>query len=277
MRILGDVSSALQLEQLGMPEQILQKLKNVLSMPHGMLLVTGPTGSGKSTTLYASIRDMNSTELNILTAEDPVEQNLPGISQVQMTSKVNFSSALRSFLRHDPDVILVGEVRDLETAETALKASMTGHLVLSTLHTNDSVSAIARLVNLGCDRFLVGTTVVGVLAQRLAPKLCKHCKESYQASVEEKALLGVKEETTLYRPQGCPICNGTGRSGRVGLYEAFWVEQHESDLILDAASEKTLKASDNFYSIWQNARQRILDGEVFLDDVAHYHHSENDE
>ena len=147
MRILGDADSVLTIDQLGMPEHIATRLRETLKMPHGMLLVTGPTGSGKSTTLYASIRDLNANDINVLTVEDPVEQALPNISQVQMTSKLTFSDVLRSFLRHDPDVILVGEVRDLETAETALKASMTGHLVLSTLHTNDAISAISRLIN----------------------------------------------------------------------------------------------------------------------------------
>ncbi|WP_319381309.1 GspE/PulE family protein [Thiomicrorhabdus sp.] len=274
MRILGAIEDALQLDQLGMPQQVVGRLKEVLQLPHGMLLVTGPTGSGKSTTLYACIRAMNANEKNILTVEDPVEQNLPGISQVQMTSKVNFSSALRSFLRHDPDVILVGEVRDLETAETALKASMTGHLVLSTLHTNNAISAVSRLVNLGCDRYLVGTTVVGIMAQRLVCRLCDHCKQPYEADESERALLGMDAEdgpVTLYKATGCPVCNGTGCQGRVGLYEALWVDHRVSDAIVGEVAEHQLRESENFFSLWDSARQRILDGEVSLEDVQHYH------
>ena len=279
MRILGDAGSALTLDKLDMPAGILDRLKKVLKMPHGMFLVTGPTGSGKSTTLYASIRAMDSSKINVLTAEDPIEQNLPDITQVQVGGKVNFSSALRSFLRHDPDVILVGEVRDLDTAETALKAAMTGHLVLSTLHTNNAASAIARLVNLGCDRFLVGTTVVGVLAQRLTPRLCSHCKQPYKADDAVKNMLNISEQTplTLYKSVGCPICNGTGRSGRAGLYEALWIDKAESSLILSGASEFEIKQSANYISLWDNARQRVLDGVCDLADVEHYYKEYTDE
>lgn len=274
MRILGDADNVLKIDQLGMPDHIRDRLKQTLHLPHGMLLVTGPTGSGKSTTLYACIRDLNSDEMNILTAEDPVEQVMPGIGQVQMTSKINFSDVLRSFLRHDPDVILVGEIRDLETAETALKASMTGHLVMSTLHTNNAVSAISRLINLGCDRYLVGTTVVGILAQRLVGKLCDHCKEPYEASDDEKRLLNLEnsdEPVKLYAAKGCPVCSGSGYLGRVGLYEVLWVDHHVSEAIVSGEMEQALRRSPNFYSLWDSARERVLSGKASLNSVQHFY------
>ncbi len=280
MRILGDADDVMNIDNLGMPEHIATRLRETLKLPHGMFLVTGPTGSGKSTTLYACIRDLNSNEMNILTAEDPVEQTMPGIGQVQMTSKLNFSDVLRSFLRHDPDVILVGEIRDLETAETALKASMTGHMVLSTLHTNNAISAISRLINLGCDRYLVGTTVVGIMAQRLVGKLCDHCKTPYEASAEEKKLLGMQHATDpvqLYKAKGCPVCSGTGFQGRVGLYEVLWVDHKVGNAIVEGAAEQVLRDSESFFSLWDSAKQRVLDGQACLDSVEHFYIDFEDE
>ncbi|GAB6071120.1 GspE/PulE family protein [Thiomicrorhabdus hydrogeniphila] len=280
MRILGDANDALTIDQLDMPEHIAKKLRETLNLPHGMFLVTGPTGSGKSTTLYACIRDLNANEMNILTAEDPIEQTMSGISQVQMTSKLKFSDVLRSFLRHDPDVILVGEIRDLETAETALKASMTGHLVMSTLHTNNAISAVSRLVNLGCDRYLVGTTVVGIMAQRLVGKLCDNCKVTYEADNETKQLLGIKnlaEPLTLYKPKGCPVCGGTGYLGRLGLYEVLWVDHKVSEAIVEGVSEKRLRESPSFFSLWDSAKQRVLSGQTSLENVRYFHLDTEDE
>jgi type II secretory ATPase GspE/PulE/Tfp pilus assembly ATPase PilB-like protein len=267
LRILGQADSVLSLAQLGMPERIQERLLETLGHPFGMLLVTGPTGSGKSTTLYACLRELDADDLNILTAEDPVEQSMPGITQVQIGGKVDFATTLRSFLRHDPDVVLVGEIRDLETAETALKASMTGHLVLSTLHTNDAVSAVSRLVNLGCDRYLVGNTLVGVLAQRLVRRLCTHCKEAYTADPAASALLGCCDGTILYRAKGCPVCLGSGYSGRTGLYEALWIDADLGGRIAAGLAETALRREVSYSSLWQCAAEKVLAGETALDEV----------
>ncbi len=215
--------------------------------------MTGPTGSGKSTTLYAALRELDSDELNVLTVEDPIEQVISNITQVQVSEKVSFSKALRSFLRHDPDVMLVGEVRDQETADTALKAAMTGHLVLSTLHTNDAVGAINRLVDIGCPRYLVASTLIGVVAQRLVRRLCKNCKTSYQASAEQLTLLGEEQDSlTLFKANGCALCLGSGYRGRVDLYETLWLDGELEQLISAGASEDELiKSSEQSKSYFR--------------------------
>lgn len=271
MRLLGAGTTGLGLEGLGMPVHILDPFREAINRPHGIILVTGPTGSGKSTTLYAALRELDADDLNILTVEDPIEQVVHGISQVQVNTKVDFAMALRSFLRHDPDVILVGEVRDLETAETAMKAAMTGHLVLATLHTNDAVGAVTRLADIGVPHYLIGATLVGVMAQRLVRRLCHQCRAPYQPDADERQRLGgdLPEALTLYRPVGCPACLGTGFSGRVGLYEALWVDRALGELIATGAREDLIRktSAERYYTLWRDGRTKVLEGEVTLAEV----------
>lgn len=268
MRILGQSDGALSLNELGMPEEILRSFRAGLKRSHGIILVTGPTGSGKSTTLYGALREIDKQEHNVLTVEDPIEQVIEGVSQVQTSNKVTFSSALRSFLRHDPDIILVGEVRDLETADTALKAAMTGHLVLSTLHTNDATSAPTRLADLGCQNFLIASTLVGVLAQRLVRRLCPHCKTSQPATLKQQKKLQITEATPLFFAKGCPVCLGKGYSGRVGIYEALWVDESLELAIAKGESALSLAKQANYLqSLWQDARVKVLAGTTSLDEV----------
>ncbi|AFL72256.1 GspE/PulE family protein [Thiocystis violascens] len=271
MRLLGAGTTGLNLERLGMPPPILGPFREAINRPYGIILVTGPTGSGKSTTLYAALRELDADDLNILTVEDPIEQVVAGISQVQVSTKVDFALALRSFLRHDPDVILVGEVRDLETAETAMKAAMTGHLVLATLHTNDAVGAVTRLADIGVPYYLIGATLIGVMAQRLVRRLCQQCREPYTPDADERRRLGgtLPEELTLYRPVGCPACLGTGFAGRVGLYEALWVDRPLGELIATGAREDLIRqtATDRYYTLWQDGCSKVLEGAVTLAEV----------
>ena len=279
IRILGQDTADLSLAQLGMPDAVLQGFQAGINKPYGIILVTGPTGSGKSTTLYAALRELDSDNLNILTVEDPIEQVIDNIGQVQVSEKVSFSKALRSFLRHDPDVMLVGEIRDQETADTALKAAMTGHLVLSTLHTNDAVGAINRLVDIGCPRYLVASTLIGIVAQRLVRRLCNNCKTSYPASEAELKKLNKidipNEPITLHKANGCAQCLGSGYRGRVGLYETLWLDDDLERLIADGASEDKLvassKNSESYYRLWQDAKSKVLDGLTSLDEVMHLH------
>ena len=223
IRIIDNERGAVNLERLGFSYDTLKQWRKLIMLPNGILLVTGPTGSGKSTTLYASLQELNEADVNICTVEDPIEYAIPGVNQFQVNDKIGFTfvHALRSMLRQDPDIIMVGEVRDGETARVATQAALTGHLVLSTLHTNDAPSAVTRLFNLGIEPYLVGATLMGVLAQRLVRKLCQHCKEIYEPTINEKRqmerLVGPVE--TLYRPRGCSRCRNRGYTGRIGIYE----------------------------------------------------------
>lgn len=270
LRLLGQETGRLTLVELGMPDAVMDGFKDVIQHPHGIVLVTGPTGSGKSTTLYAALRELDADDLNILTVEDPIEQLMSGISQVQVSIKIGFANTLRSFLRHDPDVILVGEIRDIETAETALKAAMTGHLVLSTLHTNDAISAVSRLRDIGVEQYLIGSTLIGILAQRLIRRLCEQCREAYSASEEESKLLDISKdkELTLYRPKGCPKCLGTGYLGRTGVYEAVWIDSALSESIATGVGEAQLRQqTTNVHSLWQDGKQKVLEGKTSLKEV----------
>ena len=218
------------------------------------------------------MRELDSDNLNILTVEDPIEQVVDNITQVQVSEKVSFAKALRSFLRHDPDVLLVGEVRDKETADTALKAAMTGHLVLSTLHTNDAVGAINRLVDIGCPRYLVSSTLVGIVAQRLVRRLCSHCKTDYQATALELQQLGLAADTelTLQQANGCALCLGRGYRGRIGLYETLWLDEQLENLIGDGATENELIShAKNYYRLWQDATTKVISGLTSLAEVQH--------
>ena len=236
VRIIDNERTAINVEKLGFGYETLKQWRKLIASPNGILLVTGPTGSGKSTTLYASLQEMNADDVNICTIEDPVEYNLPGVNQFQVHEKAGFTfaNALRSLLRQDPDIIMVGEIRDPETAKIAVQSALTGHLVLSTLHTNDAPSAITRLFNIGIEPYLVSASVVGVLAQRLVRKLCQSCKEPYEPTINERRQVEklVGECDRLFRARGCPRCRNLGYTGRIGIYELFVPD----DMMLDRIS-----------------------------------------
>ncbi|WP_252229390.1 type II/IV secretion system protein [Clostridium sp. ZBS15] len=245
IRILNTSNYNVSKDKLGINEKNLNKIDKIISNPYGIVLVTGPTGSGKSTTLYSILSELNSTNVNIVTVEDPVEYTLPGINQVNVNTRagLTFASGLRSILRQDPDIVMIGEIRDNETAEIAIKAAITGHLVLSTLHTNDAPSSIVRLIDMGIKPYLVSTSLVGILAQRLVRKICDKCKVSYEASKYEKEILGVKsgEKLTLYKGEGCGYCNNTGYSGRTGVYEIMEMTRKHREAINDGANSDILR------------------------------------
>lgn len=247
LRLLDKDKLMLDMTKLGFEPESLEKFKRAIANPYGMVLVTGPTGSGKTNTLYSALQSLNTPETNIMTAEDPVEFNLQGINQVQMKEQIglNFAAALRSFLRQDPNIILVGEIRDFETAEIAIKAALTGHLVLSTLHTNDAPSTISRLVNMGIEPFLVATSVNLIQAQRLIRRICKDCKEETHVVPEALVEIGFSEEEAktlkVYKGRGCDTCLGTGFKGRVGLYEVMEVTDELRELIIIGASAIELR------------------------------------
>lgn len=248
MRLQDRSNVVLQLEQLGFSEGSLESLRNdLLKRSYGILLVTGPTGSGKSTTLYACLSRINNSELNILTVEDPVEQRIHGIGQVQVNSKIGltFAAGLRSFLRQDPDVIMVGEIRDLETAELAVQASLTGHLVFSTLHTNDAAGAFPRLADFGCEPFLIATSIQGVISQRLVRVLCPHCKQPHVATDVDLASLGLTREqvrgATMYKAIGCDQCNGKGYLGRTNIQELLLVTDEIRSMIMQRKDGGAIK------------------------------------
>jgi type IV pilus assembly protein PilB len=238
MRILDPMALQHDLTKLGFPDEALKKFKSAINLPYGIILVTGPTGSGKTTTLYSALRQLNRTDINIMTVEDPVEFNFDGINQVAVRSDIglSFATTLRSFLRQDPDVVLVGEIRDSETAEIAIRASLTGHLVFSTLHTNDAPSSISRLVDMGIPNFLVASAAKLIMAQRMTRVICPACKEEVRAEPEVLVNLGVPEEEvtgfTAYRGKGCNECNQTGYSGRTGLFEVMMITPKVERLIL---------------------------------------------
>ncbi len=270
LRLLDKQSARLDLAELGMEKHTLQLMQKIISKPHGILLVTGPTGSGKTTTLYAAITTLNNQSRNILTVEDPIEYDLPGIGQTQVNYKVNmtFAKGLRAILRQDPDVVMVGEIRDLDTAQIAIQASLTGHLVLSTLHTNSAIGAITRLDDMGIEPFLLSSSLIGVLAQRLIRILCKHCKKPVSASKTECEILGVKE-ATIYRPEGCEKCKNIGYSGRSGVYELIAIDDTLRTMIHDKQSEQNLKqyAHTLYPSIRKDGIQRVLAGHTSLEEI----------
>ena len=247
LRILDKGALSFDLRKLGFEQKAMDDLMKAVHAPYGMVLVTGPTGSGKSTTLYAALQQINEIGINIMTAEDPVEYNLYGVNQVQMKEEIglNFAAALRSFLRQDPDVVLVGEIRDYETAEIAVKAALTGHLVLSTLHTNDAPSTVTRLLNMGVEPFLVASSVILIIAQRLVRRICPECKKEEKASPSVLVDLGFSpqeaESIVFYKGSGCPNCNNTGYRGRIALYEVLSVDDEIRGLILEGASATEIK------------------------------------
>jgi len=246
MRILDKDSARLDLDALGMPADILARLKQSLQKPNGVILVTGPTGSGKTTTLYAALNLLNDPGRNILTVEDPVEYAIDGVGQTQVNSKVGmtFATGLRAILRQDPDIVMVGEIRDVETAEIAIQAALTGHLVLSTVHTNSAVGAVTRLRDMGAEPFLLSSTITAVLAQRLVRRLCPTCKTPHEPDAAERRLLGIDDNApaTVFAPQGCGRCGQTGYEGRIGVYELVVADETLKTLIHENAGEQALAA-----------------------------------
>ena len=274
MRLLDKAQARLDLSQLGMGPRTMERFRAVLTQPNGIILVTGPTGSGKTTTLYSGLTLLNDQSRNILTVEDPIEYGLDGVGQTQVNAKVGmtFAAGLRAILRQDPDVVMVGEIRDVETAEIAVQAALTGHIVLSTVHTNDAPAAITRLRDMGVEPFLLSSTIRGVLAQRLVRKLCGACREPYAASDLERQTLGVTgfEPLTLYRARGCLQCGNTGFDGRLGVYELMLVDEHSKRMIHDDAAEQDLAAYvfRNEETLFQNGVRHVLDGLTTVEEVV---------
>ncbi|MDR2112750.1 MAG: type II secretion system ATPase GspE [Candidatus Accumulibacter sp.] len=272
LRLLDKSAGRLELSRLGMRPDTLARLQHLLRQPHGILLVTGPTGSGKTTTLYAALAGMDSRATNIMTVEDPIEYDLDGVGQTQINTRIDmsFARALRAILRQDPDVIMIGEIRDRETAQIAVQASLTGHLVLATLHTNDAPSAITRLVDMGIEPFLLASSTIGVLAQRLARRLCPDCKQAYEADACEMELLELARPQTLYRAAGCAACNYTGYRGRTGLYELLVVDDAVRSLVHRGGNEQDIREqalANGMQLLRGDGVSRVLAGETTLDEV----------
>jgi len=276
MRLLDKSNLQLDMTKLGFEERALADFQDALHKPFGMVLVTGPTGSGKTTTLYSALHQLNQISENIMTAEDPVEFNLAGINQVQMHEEIglNFAAALRSFLRQDPDIIMVGEIRDYETAEIGVKAALTGHLVLSTLHTNDAPSTINRLLNMGIEPFLVSSSVIVIVAQRLLRRICAACKAPVQVHPQALIDIGFRPEEaetmTIYHGTGCSVCASTGYKGRVALYEVLPITERIRDLILQGASTSEIKAAaveGGMYTLRRSGLEKVRLGQTTIEEV----------
>jgi len=276
MRILDKGAMKFDLRNLGMEQSTYEMFKELIQLPHGIILVTGPTGSGKTTTLYSALVEINSPDIKIVTTEDPVEYQLAGINQIQVHTKIGltFGATLRSILRHDPDVILVGEIRDLETAENAIQASLTGHLVFSTLHTNDAAGAYTRMVDMGVEPFLVASTVEAVMAQRLVRRLCKECKEAYQPALRDLPRDFPVDQLAgrpLYRSKGCRACRNLGYVGRLGIYELMVTTDDVRQLAHDRASSWKVKQAamaQGMASLRMDGWQKVLVGTTSIDEIT---------
>jgi type IV pilus assembly protein PilB len=276
LRLLDKSNLQTDMLKLGFDDQQLSVFEESIRKPYGMVLVTGPTGSGKTTTLYSALTELNKTTVNISTAEDPVEFNLPGINQVQMHDDIglNFAAALRSFLRQDPDIVMVGEIRDYETAEIAIKASLTGHLVLSTLHTNDAPSTINRLLNMGVEPFLVASSINIVVAQRLARRVCDGCREELEVTPDVLIEVGIPaaeaNHLTVYHGTGCKRCSGTGYKGRVALYECMPMTEELKEFVLSGASAIEIKKAavqEGMTSLRQSGLNALKNGITTIEEV----------
>lgn len=273
LRLLDKNAIKLDLNTLGMTKENHHMLRDLIHKPHGIILVTGPTGSGKSTTLYAGLLEINSRDRNILTVEDPIEYSIDGIGQTQVNAKVDmtFARGLRAILRQDPDVVMIGEIRDLETAHIAVQASLTGHLVLSTLHTNTAVGAVTRLRDMGVEPFLLSSSLLGVLAQRLVRRLCKHCNEAHPATEKELQLLGLTgpDHPLVYRAIGCAKCNQSGYKGRTGIHELLVVNEEVRELIQNGASEQAVEKAirKTSASIRDDGITKALAGQTTLEEI----------
>jgi general secretion pathway protein E len=276
LRLLDKTSILLQVSDLGMPRERLKEFDALIRSPYGIILVTGPTGSGKTTTLYAALSTINTTDVNIITIEDPIEYQLEGVGQIQVNPKIDltFANGLRSIVRQDPDVILVGEVRDLETAEIAIQSALTGHLVFSTLHTNDSASAVTRLIDMGIEPFLVTSSVIAILAQRLVRTLCSACKEAYVPDEESLQNIGIGADMisgkTIYRGVGCPSCLKTGYRGRTGIFEMMMLTDTVKNLILRTSDANAIKRSgveQGMVTLRQDGAAKVLAGVTTIEEV----------
>jgi type IV pilus assembly protein PilB len=274
MRILDNRSINVALEDLGFGENELTIWKNAIDQPHGIVLVTGPTGSGKTTTLYSSLRCMDGDKLNISTVEDPIEYHLPSANQVQVHDKIGmtFSAALRSLLRQDPDVVMLGEIRDAETARIAVQAALTGHLVLSTLHTNDAPASITRLINIGVEPYLISAAVNAILAQRLVRKICKECREEYTPTPEMKEFLDMQgfRGATVYRGKGCDRCRKMGYSGRLGIYELLVMDDSLRDTVTQSPDVNHLRKlcrERGLVTLREDGFQKVMKGLTTVDEI----------
>jgi general secretion pathway protein E/type IV pilus assembly protein PilB len=275
MRLLDKGGSQFDLRRLGMAQDTYATFQKIIQRPHGILLVTGPTGSGKTTTLYSALREINDETIKIVTVEDPVEYHLEGINQIQVHSRIglSFAAGLRSILRHDPDVILVGEIRDLETAETAIQASLTGHLVFSTLHTNDAPSAFVRAVDMGIEPYLVASTVEAVMAQRLVRAICSNCKEAYRpdpSDLPPDFPLPENSDWSLYRGTGCRACRNVGYRGRLGIFELLVATDQIRHMTVDRVSATVIlkqALSDGMMTLRQDGWRKVLSGQTTVSEV----------
>ena len=274
LRLLDTSTALLSLKDIGFPKEVLQKYEKLITRPHGIILVTGPTGSGKTTTLYASLDKINTVEKNIITVEDPVEYKLQGIRQIQINPKVDltFANGLRSILRQDPNIIMVGEMRDTETAEIAIQAALTGHLVFSTLHTNDAPGAITRMIDMGVEPYLVSSSVIGVLAQRLVRTICKDCKEKYTPTKEELKDLGLseKEKIEFYKGKGCSKCMNTGYKGRIGIFELMPMDDKIRNLTTAKAPLEDIKKqarTSGMIALKEDGIEKIKEGLTTVEEV----------
>lgn len=285
MRLLDKTATVLDLEQVGIEGENLAAITKLIQKPNGIILVTGPTGSGKTTTLYSCLALINSADINILTVEDPIEYQLEGVGQMQVNPKINFTfaSGLRAILRQDPDVVMVGEIRDAETAEVAIQASLTGHLVLSTLHTNDAAGAVTRLLDMGIEPFLVSSSLLAVMAQRLVRRLCSHCREPYEMSDEELREMGLNPASIAtrlaYRPGGneCSFCQSTHYSGRTGIHELLLLDDDIRSLILqrsDSGSIRNVAHKKGFRTLRQDGARKVLAGITSVEEVLLVTHEE---
>jgi len=280
MRLLDKSKRAPTLTELGLSDDMRAKMEALIRRPTGAILVTGPTGSGKSTTLYAALTEINRPEINIITVEDPVEFRLGGVNQVQINARagLTFAAALRSILRSDPDVVMVGEIRDGETAKISIEAALTGHLVLSTLHTNDAPGAITRLNEMGVEPFLTGSAVTAVLAQRLARKLCAHCCEMYNPSSDEllrnrvsPEVMAASDGMAFYRKKGCPRCGQTGYKGRIGIYQLLVMTEEIESLAVRRATREDLEAKateQGMRSLWDDGLAKVVSGITSLEELG---------
>ena len=280
MRLLDKSKKAPTLTELGLSDDMRAKMEALIRRPTGAILVTGPTGSGKSTTLYAALTEINRPEINIITVEDPVEFRLGGVNQVQINARagMTFAAALRSILRSDPDVVMVGEIRDGETAKISIEAALTGHLVLSTLHTNDAPGALTRLNEMGVEPFLTGSAVSAVLAQRLGRKLCTHCCEMYTPSTDEMIKARVSPDVAaaadgviFYRKKGCPRCGQTGYKGRIGIYQLLVMSENLESLAASKASREELERAaiaSGMGTLWDDGLAKVASGLTSLEELA---------
>jgi type IV pilus assembly protein PilB len=272
IRILNRNNTIMNKEQIGFTPENLESFDKIIQSPHGIILLVGPTGSGKTTTLYAVLRELNDIKKNIITVEDPVEYRLNGISHVQVNNKagLTFANSLRSILRQDPDVVMIGEIRDTETAQIAVRASITGHLVLSTVHTNDTASTIARLVDMGVEEYLVSSSLTGIIAQRLVKKICPYCKEEYQPTEFERSMLNIDPNVMLYKGLGCNVCNMTGYKGRTAIHEVLPVTDKLRSMITDGANTQDLKqeaVNNGMMTLRDSAKRLVVQGVTTMEEL----------